>query len=94
MGGKILLTILCGPLGSCNIVSNRSNKILFASLKVYVGGRKRQLEIRLCLVVQRVIDWRHRGPLANVAESSESPGEKRGEDAPVHQIFVFGIADI
>ena len=87
--GEILLTILYGSLGSCNIVWNRSNKILFASSQVYVGGRKRQLEIRLCLVVQRVIDWRHRGPLANVAESSESPGEKRGEDAPVDQIFAI-----
>ena len=57
--------------------------MLYASQQVYVGGRKRQLEIRLCLVVQRVIDWRHRGPLANVAESSESPGERRGDDAPV-----------
>ena len=58
-----------------------------------MGGRKRQLEIRLCLV-QRVIDWRHRGPLANVAESSESPGEKKRDDAPVDQIFAFGIADM
>ena len=54
-----------------------------------MGGRKRQLEIRLCLVVQRVIDWRHRGPLANVAESSESPGGERGDDAPVDQIFAI-----
>ena len=54
-----------------------------------MGGRKRQLEIRLCLVVQRVIDWRHRRPLANVAESSESPGGERGDDAPVDQIFAI-----
>ena len=44
--------------------------------------------------VQRVIDWRHRRPFANVAESSESPGGERGDDAPVTQIFAFGIADM
>ena len=53
-----------------------------------MGGRKRQLEIRLCLV-QRVIDWRHRRPFANVAESSESPGGQRGDDAPVDRIFAM-----
>ena len=53
-----------------------------------MGGRKRQLEIRLCLV-QRVIDWRHCRPFANVAESSESPGGERGDDAPVDQIFAI-----